>query len=736
MNDMNFRRGGAIATDMNADVGGPLTRGPSRAMPLLTQYLAIARRRKWVILGAVVAALVAGLLLTLLMTSQYTATSTIEIQRESFNIVQVDGVEPESNTVDMEFYQTQYGLLRAQSLAERIATELRLTESEEFFRLMGSNEVDGLFENGRPKIDAASRQARLKEAAELLLDNVTIAPVRMSRLVDISFTSPDPGLSQRVADAWASNFIESNLERRFEATSYARNFLQQRLEQLRGRLDESERLLVAYATRQSIINLPSGSPAGENGVTSERPLLADDLTALNQSLAEATSDRVRAESRLRAAGGSVSEALENNAISGLRQRRAELASEYSKMLVQFEPQYPPARALASQIAQLDQSLAREESRVKNSLQEAFRSSVERERNLAQRVNGLKGDLLDLRRRSIQYNIYQRDVDTNRQLYDGLLQRYKEIGVAGGVGVNNIAVVDKAQIPSKPSSPNLPLNLLLALLAGTIIGAGLAFALEQIDEAITDPTSVEHSLGLPLLGTIPKVSDADPVESLQDRKSPVSEAYLSVQTNLAFSTDHGVPRSIAITSTRPSEGKTTTSYAIASSLARTGRRVILIDGDMRSPSIHHVLGIGNDRGFSNYLTGEDDLASLVSPGPNGLSIMAAGPQPPNAAELLTSERLQKIIKDLQASFDHVVFDAPPVMGLADAPLLGSQVEGVVFVIESHGTKESMARVAIGRLQSAQVHLIGTVLTKFEAKRAHYGYGYDYGYSYGEPPKARA
>jgi capsular exopolysaccharide synthesis family protein len=322
------------------------------------------------------------------------------------------------------------------------------------------------------------------------------------------------------------------------------------------------------------------------------------------------------------------------------------------------------------------------------------------------------------------------VDTNRQLYDALLQRYKEIGVAGGIGVNNISVVDSPDVPTEPSRPSLLLNLLIALVGGLVIAAGIAFALEQVDEAIADPSEIPQTLDLALLGITPRVTSGDVHEELRDRKSPISESMLSIQTSLEFSTEHGLPRSLMVTSTRPAEGKSTTSFALAQSLARTDQRVILIDGDMRSPSLHRMLGVPNTAGLSNYLAGDDDLDKLIHLGdPRSPTWMTAGPVPPNAAELLTGNRLAQLLEALAANFDMVVIDAPPVMGLADAPLLASRVEGAIYVIESHATRLSMARIALARLRSAQVHLIGCVLTKFEAKRAHYGYGYDYGYGYG-------
>jgi polysaccharide biosynthesis transport protein len=737
MNDLNFRRQIVATGPAGEDVvAAPAERGVS-VFPMLRQYLGIVRRRRWVILGAIVATLVIALIITLMMTPLYTASTTVEIQRENMNIVRVEGVEPEASPVDMEFYQTQYGLLRSRSLAERVVTDLRLADDPRFFEMFPSEKAVGWFENGRLLPSASTRQERVQVAATSLLENIEVSPIRLSRLVDVSFTSPNPAFSARVVDAWASRFIETTLERRFQATAYARRFLEQRLQQLRERLDQSERALVGYASRSGIVNVPGSLPGTGEGAAPERPIIVDDLTAMNRELVQATADRIRAQTRLGAPRGQVTEALENPAIAGLRQRRAELGAEYSRLMARFEPGYPAAVALREQITQLDRAISAEESRVAASLRNAYQASAERESALGERVNALKGELLDQRRRSIQYNIFQREVDTNRQLYDALLQRYKEIGVAGGVGVNNISIVDSARVPERPSSPRLILNMLLALIAGAGLGLALALALEQIDDAISDPSELETRFGLPLLGAIPKSRMDDPIEALEDRKSEVSEAYMAVQTSLSFATEHGIPRSLSITSTGPGEGKSTTAYAIAQSLNRTGRRILLIDGDLRAPSVHQLLGLSNERGLSNYLAGDDDISKLIhrAEGP-GVAVMTSGPQPPSAAELLSSARLEILLRELLARFDHVILDSPPVMGLSDAPLLSSMAEGTVFVVESHNTRIGQARLAIARLRAAQAHIVGSVLTKFQVKRSVYGYGYEYGYSYGRGSEAKA
>ncbi|HWT51916.1 MAG TPA: exopolysaccharide transport family protein, partial [Caulobacter sp.] len=507
-----------------------------------------------------------GIALTLVMPRQYASTARMEISRETARVVKIDSVERDTSIGDQEFYQTQYGLLRTQVLAERVARDLGVVDDPAFFKLFGRRD---LFQDGRA--DPATRAKRNEIAGKILLLHVGVAPVRGSSLVDIRAVTPDPVLSQKIAKAWSENYIASNLERRFDASSYARKFLEGRIEQLREKLEVSERDVVAYAAQQGIINLPSpidpntGGAAGGGG----RSLLTDDLIALNSALEVATAERIVAESRLNEAKrpDASSIALSNDAIASMRQRRADAAAEYAKLMVQFRPDYPQAQALASQVQALDASIAQEENRVRVSLQQTYESSVMRERTLLTRVQDLKGGLTDLRRRSIQYNIYQRDADTNRELYNALLQRYKEIGVAGGIENNNVAIVDPARLPDRPSSPKLLVNLVLAMLVGALVGALIAAGLEQIDEGIVDPADLEEKLGLPLLGVAPKTQLEDPLSALRDPRSKLVEAYLAVQANLELSTTQGAPRSLAVISTRPREGKSTTTVALAQSLAR-------------------------------------------------------------------------------------------------------------------------------------------------------------------------
>jgi len=690
----------------------------SMTPPILVQYWTMARRWKLVIIAIMTLAVLGGVLATLLATPQYTAATQIEISRDQQNVTNVEGLEPEAARQDQEFYQTQYTLLQSRSLAERVARQLNLGNNVEFW------EAHGLANEGSENLD---QRARLAQAANVLLGNVEVLPISRSRLIDIEYTSASPDISARIANTWAQQFIQASMDRRFASTADAREFLEGRLAELAQRVQESERTLVNFASEKGIVAL-STERSADGRTAVDRTLVSADLEALNSALADAIADRVSAQAAVGSGAGEAE--IQNASIGSLRQRRAELQSEYSRLMVQFEPGYPAARALQEQIGSLDAAIAREERRVGSSRQTAYNEAVRREAGLRARVEALKGRLDQQSRDYIQYNIYQRDADTNRQLYDSLLQRYKEIGVAG-VAANNIAIVDQARAPGSPSSPSLINNLLIAIILGAGLAGLVVLALEQIDEGLRDPADVKRLLELPLLGSVPDLEEDNPIELLADPKSQLSEAYLSVRSNLAFSTDHGVPRSLIVTSSRPSEGKSTTAYALAVVLSRTSNRTILIDADMRSPSIHSFAGGNNDRGLSNFLAGDKDWASLVQTDAAGgrLHYLPAGPMPPSAAELLSSERMTQLLAQLADHYDHVVIDSPPLLGLADAPLLASSVEGVVFVVESGGVAVRGLRAALGRLRMAHAHIFGVVLTKLHAQSG-FGYGYGYGYTYGD------
>lgn len=703
---------------------------PSKPTIDLAEYWRMAVKHRWVVLGAFIACLLGSLAITLLMTPIYSAKTILQIDRESARVLNVDDVQPrDSQIFGEEFFQTQYGLLRSRSLAERVVDSLGLAASDAFLEQMGTAPP------ARGNRTAAEHSKLRRETViRLVMANFSVAPIRGSRLVELRFDSPIPALSARVANAYAENFIQANLDRRFESSSFAREFLEEQIAQTKAKLEETERALVEYATVQGIVNLSERGPDGSGQTQS---LAGTNLSALNASLAEARAARIAAEQRWRQARSAPlmtqQEILQNPAIQRLTEQRAQLDAQYQQQTRVYRDDWPSQVQLRSQIDELDAQITQIAQGILGSIQGQYVVAANNERALQAQVDRLTDEVQDLRNRSVEYNILQREVDTTRTLYDALLERYKEVGVTGTIASNNISIVDQAQVPATPSKPNLLVNLVLAALLGLGLGALAAFVLEALDETLASPEDAEVKLGLPILGVIPLLERGQtPRDALQDIRSPFSEAYYSLRTTLQFSTPDGVPASILVTSSRPAEGKSTTAYAVALNLARIGKRVVLIDGDLRNPSMHRIADVENAAGMSNLLAGAAPVSQVVqlTPEPN-LGIVTSGPLPPNPAELWGSDRLRGILADLHNEVDHVIIDGPPVLGFADAPLLASAVDGTIFVLESRGTRRAQAKGALRRLTMGRGRLLGGVLTKFNTKTTLYGgYDYAYDYSYGD------
>lgn len=704
--------------------------GAPNSAPIVLHIFELAKRHALLIAAIMATVLIGALVLTLLATPQFTAGTRLEIAREQANVTNVEGLQSDRIVQSAEFYATQHALLGARSLAERVTRRLRLARDPAFLEAHDISIGGGLLGDeitARPSRDQLRQLERAVSKA--LMGNIEVSPLRNSALVDVYYTSPNAELSARIANAWAQEFIQQSMDRRFGSTSDARAYLETRLEGLRQRLELSERELVNYARDQGIVRLAETRSA-DGRTTTTQTLVGADIEALNQQLALATSERIAAEGRRDAARirRTSETAVLSPAIIALRQRRAELGGQYAQLLQRFEPEYPDAQALQRQITNLDASITAEERRVLTAIDASFDAAQRREQGLRQRVDALLGQLDGENRASIQYNVFQREVDTNRSLYETLLQRYREIGVAG-VGTNNIAVVDEARVPPGPSSPNLLLNLVLAALIGMGLAAATVFAIENLDEAIRRPQQVTDTLRIPMLGAIPNETADEPIDLVADPKSTLSEAYMTVRTNLGFTTDHGAPRSLSVTSTAPSEGKSTTSLAIAVMLARTGKNVVLIDLDLRRPAMARTLGLSREVGVSNYLAGTDEWQPMIQPTHfANVAFMASGPVPPSAPELLSSDRLRQLVAELTAVYDHVIVDGPPMLALSDAQLIARAVEGVVFVIEAGRTPIRAVESMIKRVRESGSRLIGVVLTKYRAQASTYGYGYKYDYQY--------
>jgi capsular exopolysaccharide synthesis family protein len=375
-------------------------------------------------------------------------------------------------------------------------------------------------------------------------------------------------------------------------------------------------------------------------------------------------------------------------------------------------------------------------RIKNSLKSAYEASLNQENEMKRRVEDLRNETLSLQKRSIQYNQLRREVDTTRALYENLLQRYKEVDVASGAGSNNVFIVDAAELPTSPSAPKKTKSLTLALALGLLCGVGAAFAREHFDDKIYSMVEAEQATGLPILGVIPLVKNPDQLAAqFADRRSAIAEAYRSTCTALQFSTEAGLPKSLLITSAAPSEGKSSTAQGIARQFAATGLKVLLIDADLRRPSLHKTLGLDNGIGLSNYLTRNCEMRDAIRHDDSKIVegskfyYLTAGPIPPNPVELLNGPRFASLLTACGQAFDLIVIDGPPVAGMADTLVLSNIASATLFVVAGGQARISGVRTALKRLAQARSRPVGVILTKFDARTASYGYGgYGYGYEY--------
>jgi succinoglycan biosynthesis transport protein ExoP len=728
----------------------------------LRAYWRIIQKRRWTILSILLVTFTLVLIVTVRGKPIYRANALLEIEKENPNIPTVQELFQLADVSD-NYLETQYKVLQSETLARRVIDQLRLNQVKEFNPPRGgwfwANTQAEVPTTGSP-VDPDTEQTVLREFE----DRLSVDPVRRSRLVQVSFESQDPNVAAQTVNALASNYIRQNLESRWQAAQEASEWLSQQLESFKAKLEKSEDDLQKYAQNNGLLFLETEKGDTENIVDERLRQLQDELT-------KAQADRYAKESlyRLTEVGdySSLPGIVDNKLMQDLTARLADLEREKSASTSIFTSDYPKVKQIQSQIDDIEKTLNQERKRAAQGIVDDYLAAIRRENLVRGAFEQQQSQANRVAARAVQYNILKREVETNKQLYEGLLQRLKEAGVSAGMNASNIRIVDAAVPPTKPVGPRLFLNLGLAWILGLGCGVGMAFLQEHLDNTLKNSDDIERILHVPALALIPsreslnhtstvvyglaehssslpngngklaplgKVSGKAwiRIDGNGNQHSALSEAFRGLRTSVLLSAAGRPPRSLTFVSAEPGEGKTTVASNLSISLAQLGKRVLLIDGDMRCPCVHKLFDIADHSGgLVTYLTGEEEWHHLVRPtGIADLDCLVCGPVPPNPSELLSSDRMQMLIREAMAEYQFVLIDAPPLLNVADGRILATMVEGAILVVKGGFTPRELAQQAQLHVRDVGAHLIGVVLNDVDVRHnGYYNSHYRYG-AYGE------
>ena len=737
--------------------------------PDLRAHWRTIQKRRWTILSILLVALTIVSIVTWKQKAVYRADALLEIQKENANIPTVQELFQLENVSD-NYLETQYKVLQSETLARRVIDQLHLERDSEF-----NPPKNGWFQAQAQAaapmpdslVDPDVEQTVLRE----FRDRLSVDPVRRSRLVQISFESEDPKVAAQAVNALAENYIQGNLESRWQAAQKASEWLSQQLQSFKAKLEKSEDDLQEYAQKNGLLFLETQKGDTENIVNERLRQLQDELT-------KAQAERYAKESLYRLTQSGDYSALpgivDNKLMQELTARLAELERQKAALTPTFNRDYPKMKEIQSQIDENERRLAEERKRAAQGIVDDYLAATRRESLVREAFEQQQNQANTVAGRTVQYNILKREVDTNKQLYEGLLQRLKEAGVSAGMNASNIRVVDAAVPPTRPIRPRPVLNLGLALLLGLGCGIGMAFLQEHLDNTLKSSDDIERVLRVPTLALIPsreslkngntgvyrllenKVShksgngqltllEKHPgktwirIDGNGTQHSALSEAFRGLRTSVLLSAAGRPPRSLTFVSAEPGEGKTTVASNLSISLAQLGKRVLLIDGDMRRPCIHKLFNIEvHSGGLVTYLTGGEGWSHLVRPtGLVNLDCLVCGPVPPNPSELLSSDRMQTLILEATAEYQFVLIDAPPLLNVTDGRILATMVDGALLVVRGGYTPQELVQRAQLHVRDVGAHLIGVVLNDVDVRhngyyQSYYGYG-SYGESKGQIEK---
>ena len=711
--------------------------------PHLLDYLILLRKHQWLILFFLLAIVSIVTIATFRMQPVYQATARVEIDRENTNAIHFADSDSYEMYEDLEDYiTTQSKILQSETLAMLTVKSMGLDNMTEF----GGNPAKPV----KPSAPGSEASLHRPPALGAFLGRMTIKRVPTSRLLDVTFESTDPALAARVVNAHLNNFIEENFRSRYEAATQASTWLAGQLNEMKIKVENAEDARLAYERRNQIWTIDEKSD-----ISSQK--LAD----LNKQLTDAQADRINKEAvyQLAQAGNydAISAVRESPVIQDILKQESTMSAQYTDALNQYGPKFPKVVRLQAQLKDLDQLVGREKTNIANQMEAEYHGSRQRELLLKNALDEQKTQTNQMAEKLVQYSILKREADTNKQLYDGMLQKLKEAGITAGLRSSNIRVVDPALIPGGPSRPNKTRNVMLSILVGLIGGIGLALLREYLDNTVKTPDDIETLARLPSLAVVPAISNSNGKRTGRFAKllkapvivgkegraelvshnmpqSQMSEAFRALRTSLLLSQADHPPQVILMTSALPREGKTTAAVNLAVTLAQLGDKTLLVDADLRKPGINRALSLvdGKHAGLSSYLAGVSSLDLITVPHPaiTNLAAIPTGPIPPNPADLLSSRRLTELIAELRTRYKFVVIDSPPIMAATDAVILSVLVDGVLLVVRSGETpKEAFTRTR-DLLAGVKCHMLGVVLNAVDASSPDYYYSYRYyPYSYG-------
>ncbi|HEV2489252.1 MAG TPA: polysaccharide biosynthesis tyrosine autokinase [Candidatus Acidoferrales bacterium] len=721
----------------------------------------VVQKRRWTILTVLLGIFTIVLFATMKEKPVYQARGLMEIEQENPNVVTVQDLFQIENVSD-NYLETQYQILRSDTLAREIIQQLRLDQITEFnlpkrIWPWERNQDAAAGDGAALPTDPAHEQAVLRQFEERL----SVNPVERSRLVRVSFDSEDPKLAADVVNSLAAGYIQQNLQMHWEATQRASAWLSQQLDGLKIKLEKSEDELQTYVQANGLLFLANDKGQTEN-IVEER------LRELQEELTQAQGNLYQKEPlfRLVEAGdyGSLPGMTDDKVVQDLTDRLADLERQRAELSPDFKPGYPKMKQIQSEIDRVEQLLQAERVEAAKQISNEYLAAVRREALVHQAFENQQKEANAIAEKSVQYNILKREVESNQQLYEGLLQRLKEAGISAGLKASNIRIVDAAVPPTSPVKPRIAFNLGIGLFLGLACGLALAFVQERLDDTLKSADDVEHFLRFPALAMIPSIRsfgharnghsavlpDQSPstAPSLLDdgglelketeaecrwirldskalEHSTLSEAIRSLRTSVLLSSAGRPPRSLAFISAEPGEGKTTICCNLAISLAQLGKHVLVVDADLRQPRIHEFFQTCAEEGLVNYLTGAEDWQRLVQPTTTkNLDCLVCGPVPPNPSELLSSERMQMLIREAMTNYNFVLVDSPPLLNVTDGRILASVAEGTILTVRGGATPRELVRRAQIHVSSVGGHLIGVVLNDVELGRNGNSYAGEY------------